>query len=1021
MAASDDVYSTDEDSAIVHLAPTGLLANDASVLASVDSFSGGDFGEGLDLDGSFLYAVNVRGPAVGFVRDANFTADNVAGVSVFATEEILAWQTKPEYGPTSNDINLETVMHSLRWTRAPGPVTVTLQNLVVGEQYKLQLLMREAGFNRGFDVYVEGLKIVDDLNPGIVQGGASSIDHAAVVTYEFVAPDTTLDITLIQPAPFPDNNPILQGFTLEELGPPTTVLPSDLFVSQVNGAFPTGSPVTLASGALVTVNADGSFTYDPNGAFEILAVGQSTTDSFPYTASDDLATDTAMVTITIHGVNDPLVANDDAYSTGEDSALAHLAPAGLLANDVNNVDVPDGVASVGSFSGGDVGEGLDLDGSFLYAVNARGPAVGLVRDANFTADSALGVSVFATEEILAWQTKPEYGPTTNDNNLETVMHSLRWARAPGPVTVTLQNLVAGEQYKLQLLMREAGFDRGFDVYVQGLKIVDDFNPGVVQGGANSSDHAAVVTYEFVAPVATLDITLIQPAPFPDNNPILQGFTLEELGPPAVLPSNLFVSQVNGAFPAGSPVTLASGSLVTVNADGSFTYDPNGAFESLAVDQTATDSFPYTASDGDGGTDTATVTVTITGENDAPTDPVDSDGGANEVAENALTGTEVGITASSTDVDNGAVIKYSLTDNAGGRFKIDEDTGVVTVADGSLLDYETATSHTIKVKATDEHSAMSSEVQFTISVLNEANITGFVFADVDGDGVFDVEDAPLANVEITLIEAGVDEVFGTADDETFLTTTDDDGFYGFEDVAAGKVRIVESGAPADLVDGIDTPDSVIDLDAVNDQFTIDFVRADVNGMNFAEQADGGGLNSGDTATIGYWHNKNGQALIEKLDEDGDLTAWLLDNFGNIFDLGDFDEYGGSVSEFYRMAFFKKKLKGTPKVDAQFMAVAFATFATSSNLSNGGAAEYGFNVTDSGIGTTVINVGEGGDAFGVANGTNMTIMALLLATNSLTGVGADLIYDDGDDDLIDTEKSLRVMANVIYTAINEEGDI
>ena len=40
-------------------------------------------------------------------------------------------------------------------------------------------------------------------------------------------------------------------------------------------------------------------------------------------------------------------------------------------------------------------------------------------------------------------------------------------------------------------------------------------------------------------------------------------------------------------------------------DGSFTYDPNGQFESLAVGETATDSFTYTVSDGNGGTDTAT--------------------------------------------------------------------------------------------------------------------------------------------------------------------------------------------------------------------------------------------------------------------------------------------------------------------------------------------------------------------------------------------------------------------------------
>ena len=57
--------------------------------------------------------------------------------------------------------------------------------------------------------------------------------------------------------------------------------------------------------------------------------------------------------------------------------------------------------------------------------------------------------------------------------------------------------------------------------------------------------------------------------------------------------------------------------VTDNGDGTYTYDPNGQFESLAVGESATDTFTYTVSDGNGGTATATVTVTVEGVNDAP--------------------------------------------------------------------------------------------------------------------------------------------------------------------------------------------------------------------------------------------------------------------------------------------------------------------------------------------------------------------------------------------------------------------
>jgi VCBS repeat-containing protein len=76
--------------------------------------------------------------------------------------------------------------------------------------------------------------------------------------------------------------------------------------------------------------------------------------------------------------------------------------------------------------------------------------------------------------------------------------------------------------------------------------------------------------------------------------------------------------VNGqAGGVGSQMTLASGALLRLNADGTFDYDPNGQFEALIDGQTDNDSFDYKISDGNGGTDTATVTVTITGADEGP--------------------------------------------------------------------------------------------------------------------------------------------------------------------------------------------------------------------------------------------------------------------------------------------------------------------------------------------------------------------------------------------------------------------
>ncbi|SDG40244.1 cadherin-like domain-containing protein, partial [Roseospirillum parvum] len=57
--------------------------------------------------------------------------------------------------------------------------------------------------------------------------------------------------------------------------------------------------------------------------------------------------------------------------------------------------------------------------------------------------------------------------------------------------------------------------------------------------------------------------------------------------------------------------------VTINADGSYTFDPGQDFQDLGVGESREVTFTYQVSDGQGGTDTATATVTVTGSNDGP--------------------------------------------------------------------------------------------------------------------------------------------------------------------------------------------------------------------------------------------------------------------------------------------------------------------------------------------------------------------------------------------------------------------
>lgn len=90
-----------------------------------------------------------------------------------------------------------------------------------------------------------------------------------------------------------------------------------------------------------------------------------------------------------------------------------------------------------------------------------------------------------------------------------------------------------------------------------------------------------------------------------------------------------------------------------------------------------------------------------------------------VNENAANGTVVG-TVTGIDPDAGDVLTYTLIDNAGGRFAL-TSAGVLSVANGSLLNYEAATSHAVTVRVTDSFGQTKDQaLTVTVNNVNEAN-------------------------------------------------------------------------------------------------------------------------------------------------------------------------------------------------------------------------------------------------------------------------------------------------------------
>jgi len=210
----------------------------AVTLEELSQFTGGDAGEGLDLDGEFVYAVNLGGPEQ-TVQGVTFAAGLVESLpaGITTTGDPANYDYNPnnsggnqaaDYGGTANDTALEDivthVLYDPNWT-----LDLATES---GTQYKLQLIFQEAwysnqgGTDRNFDVSVETASpsvvsvVLDDLILGQeTDGGATAQpgpDYGLVYTHVFTAADSSFRVQLDDVAGG-DANCILSAMTLEEI------------------------------------------------------------------------------------------------------------------------------------------------------------------------------------------------------------------------------------------------------------------------------------------------------------------------------------------------------------------------------------------------------------------------------------------------------------------------------------------------------------------------------------------------------------------------------------------------------------------------------------------------------------------------------------------------------------------------------------------------------------------------------------------------------------------------------------
>ncbi|NUT76972.1 DUF4347 domain-containing protein [Pseudomonas sp. C1C7] len=358
----------------------------------------------------------------------------------------------------------------------------------------------------------------------------------------------------------------------------------DILSGVATGTTSANGTVVVGLYGTLTIGADGSFIYDvdsTNADVQALQQGQTLTEFFTYRITDTKGlTDTAQLVITVHGVNDPPVAQNVVAIAIEKGGVANGTAGRDPSGDatVNSTD-PDGdpltVTFIQSGSGTPIavlagGTSIDglygrltifPDGSYTYVVN------------NANADvEALRVGSDLLLERFTFTISDEVGPTPETDTAEIVV------------------LILGQN----------------DNPVAG----DDTATAIEAGGLNNN----------------------QPGVDPTGNVLTNDTDVDGGEIPADLPAHDYgetraVASVRTGVEgsAGTAGTLGSElrgtyGWLTLNADGSYSYrldNTMAAVQALRAGNTLADAFNYTVIDAAGATDIATLNITIEGRNDTP--------------------------------------------------------------------------------------------------------------------------------------------------------------------------------------------------------------------------------------------------------------------------------------------------------------------------------------------------------------------------------------------------------------------
>jgi uncharacterized delta-60 repeat protein len=332
----------------------------------------------------------------------------------------------------------------------------------------------------------------------------------------------------------------------------------------------------------VTLNADGSFTYTPNSGF----IG---TDTFTYKATDGTS-DSNVATVTVTVTAPAPTANNDSYSTNENTPLSVTAP-GVLGNDTDPNNNPLSAVRVTSPVHGTLQ--LAANGSFTYT-----PSTYFYGTDSFTYEAFNGSTYSSPATVTITVNHVNQPPTAANQGYALNENGSLTVQAPGvlanssdpdgdPRTAVLFGYqgAPGPSHGTLTLNPDGSFTYTPNHNFYG---TDGFTFRAFDGSLYSTPASVTLTVRAIAPTANNDSYSVN-----ENSAI-------SVGTPGVL-GNDTATTVDAL--SSSVVAGPAHGTVTLNVNGSFIYTPTANFY-------GTDSFTYHDTESGLISNTATVTITV---------------------------------------------------------------------------------------------------------------------------------------------------------------------------------------------------------------------------------------------------------------------------------------------------------------------------------------------------------------------------------------------------------------------------